>query len=407
MKRESRIWSLIIAALFVLLIKQSYAQLGQEKVETNLWISQVKWIDPGTNTYLGSPSIVKLANGDILASYDYFGKFVTSDDTFIHISKDNGLTWSPLAELKGMFWGSLFLHKDDVYILGTSAGVGIRNIVIMKSGDHGKTWTKPTNSKNGILFNDGVNGGSAKYHCAPMPVLLHKGRIYRAFENLTEFLPGMRGYKAFAISADENSDLLNATSWIKSTEVAYDASKDKEGSKNTTGWIEGNMVVGPDNQLWDILRVNSTPFFDRAAMVAIKDDGKIAEFKPENFITLPGGMSKFVIRKDPKLNIYWMLSNNNTNPDFPAQRSVLSLFASKDLRSWTHAKTLIEDNQSLSPVESIKKIGFQYPDWIFDRENIIYLSRTAYEGARNYHDSNRITFGRIEDFRKYIPENLK
>ncbi|WP_017257139.1 sialidase family protein [Pedobacter arcticus] len=385
----------------------TFAQVDAEKVETNLWKSQVAWTDPGSNTYLGSPSLVKLTDGNLLASHDYFGKYVNSDDTFIHLSKDDGKSWTRLAELKGMFWGNLFLHNGAVYLLGTSAGVGVRNIVIMKSMDGGKTWSTPTTSKNGILFSEGVNGGTAKYHCAPMPIVNHNGRIYRAFENLTEFLPGMRGYKAFAISANENADLLNAANWTKSTEVAYDTSKDPEGSRNTTGWIEGNMVVGPDGRLWDILRVNSTPFFDRAAMVEIKDNGKVADFDPQNFITLPGGISKFVIRKDPTQAIYWMLSNTNTDTNFPSQRSVLSLYASKDLRNWYHAKTLMEDDQGLSPIESIKKTGFQYPDWIFNGNDLIYLSRTAYAGARNYHDSNRITFGNIADFRNYLPENLK
>lgn len=381
--------------------------LTQENVNTSLWISQVKWMDPGTSTYLGSPSIVKLDNGHILASYDYFGKYVNSDETFIHISKDGGKTWAALSALKGMFWGNLFQHKGAVYILGVSAGVGTRNIVIMKSSDNGKTWTTPTNSRNGLLFTDGVNGGPAKYHCAPMPIVYHEGRIYRAFENLAQFLPGMRGYKAFAISANENADLLNSSSWLKSTEVAYDTSKDPEGSRNTTGWIEGNMVLGPDGKLWNILRVNSTPFADRAAMVEIKDGGAVADFSPNNFITLPGGMSKFLIRKDPELNVYWMLSNNNTNPNFPAQRNVLSLYASKDLRTWHHAKTLMQDNQGLTETESIKTVGFQYPDWVFDKNDIIYLSRTSYQGARNYHDSNRITFGRLENFKTFLPENLK
>lgn len=396
----------IFLGLFLCLSIEMRSQIPGEQVDTKIWISQVKWMDPSTSTYLGSPSIVKLQNGDLLASFDYFGKFVGSDDTFIYVSKDKGKSWSPLAELKGMFWGNLFQHKNAVYLLGVSAGVGTRNIVIMKSQDNGKTWTNPTNSKNGLLFTDAVKG-TAKYHGAPVPIVYHQGRIYRAFENLTDFLPGMRGYKAFAISANENADLLNADSWIKSTEVAYDSSKDPEGSKNTTGWIEGNMVAGPEGRLWNILRVNSTPFVDRGAMVEILNDGKTATFNANDFITLPGGMSKFVIRKDPDKPIYWMLSNNNTNPGFPAQRNVLSLFASKDLRHWYHATTLMQDDQDLSETESIKKTGFQYPDWVFDGKDIIYLSRTSYGGSRNYHDSNRITFGRLEDFRNYLPANLK
>lgn len=397
--------------VFSLILKESkvmakvFKYSYRDTVKTNLWISQVNWMDPSTNTYLGSPSIVKLSNGHILASFDRFGLFVNSDDTFIYISKNNGKSWLPLTELKGMFWANLFLHNDAIYLLGTSSGVKDRSIVIMKSTDNGKNWTKPVDSKTGILFADGVNGRKPLYHCAPMPVVNHNGRLFRAFENLTEFLPGMRGYKSFVISIPEHADLLNAANWTKSTEVAYNTSKDPEGSKNTTGWIEGNMVVGPDNSLWNIIRVNSTPYFDRAAMIKVENDGKKASFNPDDFIKLPGGISKFVIRKDPEIPVYWMISNNNTHPEYPSQRSVLSLFYSRDLRTWHHAKTLMQDDQNLPVSESLKKTGFQYPDWMFDGDDIIYLSRTAYRGARNYHDSNRITFGRIVSFRELLPKN--
>ena len=35
------------------------------------------------------------------------------------------------------------------------------------------------------------------------------------------------------------------------------------------------------------------------------------------------------------------------------------------------------------------------PDWIFDGDDIRLLTRTAYGGAENYHNSNSITFTRI------------
>ncbi len=373
----------------------------------SLWISEVKWQDPQTGVYLGSPSLVRLNNGDILVSFDYFGRQSTSDVTSIYISKDNGISWTRLTDLKGMFWGTLFIHNDNVYILGTSAGVKYRSVVIMKSTDNGATWTQPKNSRTGILLDDGVDGRSPLYHCAPTPVVIHDGRIYKAFENLTAFLPGMRGYNAFVISANVNDDLLKASSWLKSSEVPYDTSKDPEGSRNTTGWIEGNVVEGHNGELWDVMRVNSTPFVDRGALISIKDNGRTTCFNPDNFITLPGGMSKFLIRKDQKTGLYFMLTNNNTNPSYPAQRNILSLYVSKNLRNWVFAKTLMEDNQGLPFVESVKSTGFQYPDWQFDGEDIIYLSRTAYKGANNYHNSNRITFGRLENFRKYIPNALR
>ena len=56
----------------------------------------------------------------------------------------------------------------------------------------------------------------------------------------------------------------------------------------------------------------------------------------------------------------------------------------------------------------IAKHGFQYADWLFDGNDIVLLSRTAYDdngtGAHNCHDANYMTFHRIKDFRKALTE---
>lgn len=44
-------------------------------------------------------------------------------------------------------------------------------------------------------------------------------------------------------------------------------------------------------------------------------------------------------------------------------------------------------------------VGFQYVDFEFDGDDIIFLCRTAMNGAHNYHDSNYSTFHRIKNFR--------
>lgn len=54
----------------------------------------------------------------------------------------------------------------------------------------------------------------------------------------------------------------------------------------------------------------------------------------------------------------------------------------------------------LPPEESVRYTGFQYADWEFDGDDLIYLVRMSYRGARNYHDSNRITFHRERNFRR-------
>ena len=44
----------------------------------------------------------------------------------------------------------------------------------------------------------------------------------------------------------------------------------------------------------------------------------------------------------------------------------------------------------------------QYVDWQFDGDDLIYVARTASRGARNFHDSNRVLFGRERGFRSLL-----
>jgi hypothetical protein len=60
------------------------------------------------------------------------------------------------------------------------------------------------------------------------------------------------------------------------------------------------------------------------------------------------------------------------------------------------------DNLESDPEKSVRNTGFQYVDWQFDGEDILYLVRTAYDGAHNFHDSNRITFHRLAQFREVV-----
>jgi hypothetical protein len=47
--------------------------------------------------------------------------------------------------------------------------------------------------------------------------------------------------------------------------------------------------------------------------------------------------------------------------------------------------------------------GFQYVDWLFDGDDLVVVSRTAFDdvegGAHDYHDANYLTFHRVKDFR--------
>jgi hypothetical protein len=359
--------------------------------------------------YLGSPSLLRLENGDLLAGMDMFGKEAPRPTvSLIFRSTDNGATWRCVAELQGSFWANLFSHREAVYYLGCSDQNGA--IVIRRSDDNGSTWTSPEDERTGLLF---PKTDDAIYHCAPMPVVEFEGRLYRAFEN-NPAQAWPHGFRSLVISADANADLLHASSWTASNPLIYDQKTDPAGYANgeenlsggkSAGWLEGNVVITPDNQLVNILRVNSLPVVDQAAVVQIHDQGKRVSFNPESgFIDFPGGMSKFTIRRDPQTQVYWTISNGITNPDNPRQRNSLSLYSSHDLKIWKHHVVLLEDKDDFARIGNESKVGFQYIDYRFDGDDIIFLSRTAYHGAHNYHDANYMIFHRILNFRKtYTP----
>ena len=78
-------------------------------------------------SYLGSPSIIRLPDGALLASHDYFGLAGCPRNhegeeslTSIYRSEDDGATWVNVTHIMNCYWSSLFLHNGAVYILGTS-----------------------------------------------------------------------------------------------------------------------------------------------------------------------------------------------------------------------------------------------------------------------------------------------
>ena len=370
-----------------------------------MWISEVKYQEPETRAYLGSPSLVRLPDGALLATHDYFGPGCPRNHeneehlTSVYRSKDDGRTWQNLTHVASAFWSTLFVHRGQVYLLGASAQYG--SIVIRRSTDGGCTWTHPADAGSGLLFPGGPYHDPPNYHCAPVPVLESGGRLYRAFED-NDPLHWPRGFRSCVISADVDADLLRASNWRMSNKLVYDQNTDPPafGGGDRAGWLEGNVVEGPDGQLWNVLRVNSDPVLNKAAMVKILDHGARQAFDPDaDFIDFPGGLSKFTIRRDPDDGRYWTLANDMCDGERPIRRNRLSLFSSHDLRAWERKKVLMDDLYENSPEESMRRTGFQYVDWHFDGDDIIYLVRTAFIGAHNFHDANRITFAKMEGFR--------
>ena len=373
--------------------------------------NEIKYQDAATKTYIGSPSLLRLDNGDLLATHDYFGPGCPRNHEreehllSVYRSRDDGATWMNLTHVAGQYWSNLFAHRGAIYLLGVSQQYG--SIVIRRSEDGGNTWTHAGDEKSGLLFRGGVYHDNPNYHCAPMPMLVKDGWIYRAFEDCRDARWGV-GFQSLMLACPEDADLLDASNWVMSNSVPFDTAWLPEDwpPLDGPGFLEGNAVETPEGEIWNILRLHSAPLADKAVVLRVIHgrDGLRQEFL--RIMDFPGGMTKFTIRRDPQTGLYLTFANNNTDPRYASQRNVLSLHTSEDLIYWTHRQTLMEDDLGLAWEDSVRYTGFQYVDWQFDGDNIIYAVRTAYDGAHNFHDANRLTFHRLERWRQTVYPSL-
>lgn len=364
-------------------------------------------------SFVGSPSIVILPNGNYVASHDFFGaKSPRECSSRVFTSKDRGEHWERIAELPRQFWSTLFVHDGKLYLLGTSGEYG--DIQLRRSDDEGHTWSPLKDRASGLLF-------AGRFHCGPTPVIEQGGRIWRAFEHYAGPDRSWSGrfFRSFMISAPAGADLLDGANWTKSNEVEFDPNWIKG---DRTGWLEGNAVPTPEGGVTTLLRINaqpsySLPFpldgaaagiprFEVAARITISADGSHASFDPASgFFRFPGSQSKFTIRRDPRGGRYWALANKITDPeagygpDYSPEweRNVLMLTCSDDLRHWEERTIVLRWREGL-PVNRKDQVAFQYPDWQFDGDDIVAVSRTSW-GGQSYHNANLLTFHRIHNFR--------
>ena len=359
----------------------------------------IDYIPASTGTYIGSPSIAILPNGDYVASHDHFGPKTmehTSALTAVFRSADRGRSWKRISQIQGQFWSTLFVHRDALYILGTDRHHG--NAIIRRSTDGGVTWTSPTDSRTGLLRDNG------QYHCAPVPVVQHDGRLWRGMERRDPPAGWGITYCAGMLSVPLGADLLDAGSWTFSNFLPSDA-KWLDGSFG--GWLEGNAVVTREGRLVDMLRVDTRGYPEKAALVQISADGRTASFDPQTgFVDFPGGAKKFAVRYDAQSAQYWSLATI-VPPQFQrgkpgGVRNTLAVTCSKDLANWTVRGVVLQ-------YPDTAKHGFQYVDWLFDGADLIAACRTAFDdgqgGAHNFHDANYLTFHRITNFRELTTEN--
>lgn len=314
-----------------------------------------------------SPSIVRLESGRLLVSMDIFDGNAPQNLTLVYYSDDEGATWHYLTDIFPCFWGTLFMHKHELYLIGISTEYG--DVLIGKGDEEGHFGT-PT-----VLLRGAADPKEPGPHRAPVVIHEEAGRLWTAIE----YGSWTKGRFAMGVfSCDAEGDLLDVDNWHFTGFLPYN--KSWPNAYPIAGAIEGCVVTFPDGSLKDVMRVGE----NTGLWLGLDKNDPDALPKFEKFVELPFGHTKFEIRRH-RSGKYIAVGNR-----LP-RRTVLSVFVSDDMEHWELLGDV--ENKAEYPLD---EVGFQYPAFIMEGDTLLIAVRSAFNGAENFHDSNFINFYRYE-----------
>lgn len=399
---------------------------------------------PATGIFLGSPSLIRCADGSLLTSHDEYGPGSDEDrsaQTFLYRSRDDGRTWTLLGAMRdlalpgpddtGLFWNSFFRRGDELFSIGAASSGG--GLVIRRSTDHGASWTRAEPGRGCLIVpTDG------RTHASGPLTVPYAGRFWTAVEH--PLTPLFGDTRITVLAADASADLLDPAAWRPSNGLSRDPAW-LDGTFQ--GWLEGCPVPTREGGLVVMLRVdnrhpNGAGIGMKAAIVrvhpgpagtapAISFSGEAfdpADPTGSGFVDFPGGCVRFIVRYDPISDRYWSICSYipeaYRNPRYNAERfrGILVLVSSPDLARWTVERTLVADERLRADDPAVRaaafdgpfgsgyyhtRHGFQYPFFLIEGEDLLVTIRTAITdstgGTRAGHDANYHVFRRVEDFR--------
>ncbi len=335
------------------------------------------------------------------SDYGDFG----SNQCRIYVSDDHGESWRHTGSLP-MLHARVFKAGNAMYLLGHSG-----RLIISKSTDNGETWSDPS-----IL--DDIN----KWHQAPCAIDYRHGKIYLTMEH-EPLKNGWAGGDPVLMSAEVEKDLTNPENWTFSNKLEFQ----KVASLNWPNafgfspvcWLESNVtrIYDKEHELYDpedktvliLSRVHSNQN-NYAAMLLGREneDGsltldtvKASNGSPWIYFPFPGGHMKFHIAWDEPSLRYWLIASQSeynlaerNGIGALNSRRRLALYFSTDMFNWSFAGMV-----GIGPCPSGSR---HYASLMIDGDDILVLSRSGDEQAKNAHDTNMITLHRVKNFRELV-----
>ena len=366
------------------------------------------------SVFLYTPGIVEGFDGRLVVSVDYggpgtsvldgprsdFGDYKSGNQIRILLSDDNGKTWRETSARIPMMHEILFKAGKSLYMIGHSG-----RLLITRSDDNGETWSEPS-----ILCPE------PRWHQSCTPVDIHDGKVTLVYEKWVSDGHPWPGVGPVLMQAKVDDDLTEASSWKFSD--LYNPDEDMEASRPSgipltdpgkAGILETNVIRVYDEK---------NPFYDPSGKSVVlmmrasvglpdigvmmrgveKPDGSLAVEKLTKngremyFAHIPGADLKFYVVYDPESRLYWLLHSQMDGRMNYRRRLALSY--SPDLLKWTFAGLV-----AVGPADNAAR---HYASMIIHGDDLLIVSRSGDERARNSHDGNLVTFHRVKDFRSLI-----
>ena len=305
--------------------------------------------------YLCSPSLLRHPDGYLLASMDLYESKSPQNLTLIFRSDDEGESWHYVSELMPCFWGKLFLHRGDLYMLSCSTEYG--DLLLGRSTDGGKTFSSPVT----LLRGSNGKGGNTGVHKNPQNVFSHRGRIYETLE-WGAWADKRLCHAAMVMSCKEDDDLLIPENWSFTEPLPFaHFAKELEELPIPTMTIEGTLVLSPEGKLLNVMRFGS---YHRVIAYEVNLEDPEAPLTYSHCIEFPANYSKFMIKYDERSGRYYSVATRTCSPEEAKHRNLLSLLSSVDLRHWEVVCDLLDRRES-----DPGQVGFQYVDFEFAGED--------------------------------------
>ena len=366
------------------------------------------------SVFLYTPGIVEGFDGRLIVSVDYggpgtsvldgarsdFGDYKSGNQIRVLLSDDNGKTWRETSARIPMMHEILFKAGKSLYMIGHSG-----RLLITRSDDNGETWSDPS-----------VLCPEPRWHQSCTPVDIHDGKVTLVYEKWVSDGHPWPGVGPMLMQAKVDDDLTEASSWKFSD--LYNPDEDMEASRPSgipltdpgkAGILETNVirVYNEKNPFYDpsgksvvLMMRASVGLPDIGVMMrgVEKPDGSLAVEKLTKngremyFAHIPGADLKFYVVYDPESRLYWLLHSQMDGRMNYRRRLALSY--SPDLLKWTLAGLV-----AVGPADNAAR---HYASMIIHGDDLLIVSRSGDERARNSHDGNLVTFHRVKDFRSLI-----